>query len=206
METVAWIAEDPDPDDHLMASGRFSAHVESDAGVGDEIEHVPVDEAIRWARERCEVVLIRLYDSDYHSAGSRNPDPGEHPPWTDRAVERRRPRGLEMLDNTEADPPVAWDVRFSAAFASRRRVLKAVLEDDRVEPIPADVRDEQASGAQVVIQASTRDQAHAIADAVLWERVHPLLRRRPWRRGITHSGFEVYPLSPESPVRFGAAR
>ena len=88
------------------------------------------------------MVLIRLFDSDGgYSAESRNPDPDALPGWDDDAVvRRRRPTSLEMLDNTESDPPVLWDLRFYTdamvdhkAFA--RRICSRTLGLLRLPPM-----------------------------------------------------------------------
>ena len=93
----------------IYASGRFSGYVDLGGGrPGEQLADTTLGDALEWARKRAEVVLIRLFGSDgYYSAESRNPDPDELPDWDDDAVvRRRRPTGLEMLDNIESDPPV----------------------------------------------------------------------------------------------------
>jgi hypothetical protein len=89
------------PPSDLYASGRFSGYVDLGEGrPGEQLGDAPLEDALVWARRRAEVVLLRLFDSDYYSAGSRNPEPDVLPDWDDdTVVRRRRPRGLEMLDN-----------------------------------------------------------------------------------------------------------
>lgn len=102
---VAWIAEDSAEDDFLLAPARFSGYI--DLGPGERVEGAALDEALRWARARAAMVLVRLWDSDYLSAGERNPDSERFAQWPAEGlrVRPRRPRGLEVLDNTEAAPP-----------------------------------------------------------------------------------------------------
>lgn len=114
MSLVAvWIAEDDDPDDHMLLTARFSGHLVFGDRPGEEFVDLDADEAIAWGSERAAVVLIRTGDSDYYSAGEHNPDPDRFLPWppSELSLVRRRPRGFEALDNTEADAPVLWDVR-----------------------------------------------------------------------------------------------
>src|SRR6266498_1882448 len=65
-----WIAEDFDPEDEMLLSGRFSGYLErGDHSQEEAFENLPADEAIAWGRARAAVVLIRTGDGDYHSAG-----------------------------------------------------------------------------------------------------------------------------------------
>lgn len=48
-------------------------------GVVDEGEWETVEEAIAWARDRVEIVLVRIGYSDYYSAGAAHPE--GVPPW-----------------------------------------------------------------------------------------------------------------------------
>ena len=190
-----------------MASGRFRAHVATEElDLADTIEDASLDEVLAWARARSDVVLIRLWDGDYFSAGEVNPHPDEYPEWTGppEPPRRRRPRGLEALDNTEDDPPVPWDVRFDVPGRSDEEVLAAVLEDERLRPAPPDPRYAEAAEARVIVEAPTKAQAEAIAGEVAREHLHPLV---PEREGIyvgmTHG---VYPLAPDAPELFGNFR
>jgi hypothetical protein len=202
-EGVAWIAEDSDGDDGLMAAGRFSGHIEDGDDPDAAIEDASLDEALAWARECCDVVLIRLWDSDYYSAGTTNPDPGEYAEWVDppEPIRRRRPRGLEALDNTEDSPPVPWDVRLSASWLSDEELLEAVRRDERAEPVPEDPRHAKATGARVFVRAPTRRQAEAIAEDML-DRALATLRGAG--SGGFSDGYQVYPYSPDAPVIFGS--
>lgn len=97
--------------------------MEDGRDLGEQIEDASLEEALAWGRARSDVVLIRLWDSDYFSAGAVNPDPSEYPEWVDRPVERRRPRGLAALDNTEDSPPAPWDVRIAAGGGEVRMIV-----------------------------------------------------------------------------------
>jgi len=75
----AWIAEKSDEQDGLYASGRFGGHLEVGDDLGEQLDDASLEEALRWARERADVVMVRLWDSDYFFAGERNPFPDDFP-------------------------------------------------------------------------------------------------------------------------------
>ena len=122
-ETIAWIAEleasyvdgswselDHDPDDR-WASGLFSAHIDGSALV-DGPDAVPIEDALAWARERAERIVVRVdrHGEQEFSAG-REPV-GSLPPWppADYVPVRRRAAGSEYMDRTTDDEPIAWAV------------------------------------------------------------------------------------------------
>ena len=152
------------------------------------------------------MVLIRLWDSDYFSAGAVNPHPDGYPDWTDppEPPRRRRPKGLEALDNTEADPPAPWDLRFHVPGHSDTEVLEAVLRDERLRPAPPDPRYEEAAGARVIVEVATKAQADAIALEVTLKRLTDLIGKRD---GVHVGSYhELYPHAPDAPVLFGGFR
>jgi hypothetical protein len=150
-------------------------------------------------------VLIRLFDSDYYSAGSRNPDPSAFAAWDDNVVvRRRRPRGLEMLDNTESDPPVPWDVRFYPdAMVDHEAFATYVQQHPRAAPAPGDATPVSDAGVRIFVRASTWAQAQVLATELFEEGRQRFGRKPPaggwWRRG----GVSVYPHAPDARVRFG---
>ena len=92
---VAWLDEIPGPDDYFFASGRFSGTVTTAEGDDEEqLEDATLDDALRWARERAEVVRLRLHDRRRFSAGTRHID-SELPAWEDGTVVE--PRHLREL-------------------------------------------------------------------------------------------------------------
>lgn len=205
-DAVAWIAEQPADDDMLMASGRFSAYVDVGEATVDSIGGLGVTAILEWARKRATVVWIRLVDSGYFSAGERNPDPERVPPWQDGTeVVRRRPRGLEALDQREGDPPVLWDVRLhpprDPEIADRYR--EAVDHDARVHPPPEAVDDGPVDGIRVFVRASTRGQAQRLADEL--DQVGRAAARGLDGRVAASPRFgpEVYPFAPGSGYVFG---
>jgi hypothetical protein len=211
----AWIAEDSADDDFLLASGRFRAHIEIDLGdesrLGEELEDASLEEALQWARQRAPRVLVRLWDTDYFSAGEINPDPERFSPLPPDALTAgpRRPRGLEALDNTEKDPPVLWDVRLHAQDGADEAAFRAVVEaDPRTHPVPPEAIDGRLQGVRVLVQASTQDQAGAIADEISQHAQRasgaPIPTPPPggW---MLAAGYEVYPFAPDAPVIFGGA-
>jgi hypothetical protein len=205
---TVWIAEDRDPHEQLLLTGRFSGHLEIGEDAGEAFEDLPVDAAIGWGRERATVVLIRTGDGDYHSAGDHNPDPEQLPPWPPSGLrlERRRPRGFEAIDNTEDDPPVLWDVRIEASVSED---VDAIPFHDEVRLHPA-ARDPQApapgypaTSATFLVEAATQKQAQEIAEGIAGEAVQALLDATTepgLERAFTYAA-EVYPHRPGEPVR-----
>ena len=126
---MVWIAEEPDGS---FWSGRFSAQCRGSECRGAEPrgpQGVSADEAIAWARGHARLVFIRPGDtSHYYSAGDEAGSAGKDqitPLWPaeGRRVTRRRMAGLEYLDRTALDPPIAWDVTIVT------RLPNAAIED-----------------------------------------------------------------------------
>jgi len=137
--TRVYIGENADPDDLMLWTGRFRGYLDRGRRCEAEFDDLSAEEAIAWGRERCAVVLIRVGDGDYYSAGELNPDPDELPQWPPEGLrlERRRVRGFEALDNTEDDPPVLWDVRIGATGICSTFQARAVRTIRRGLPSPA---------------------------------------------------------------------
>ena len=124
-----WIVEEPDGP---FWSGRFSAQCQgSDCDGADQRGPLGVaaDEAIAWARGHARLVFIRPGDSPhYYSAGDEPGNAGRDqftPPWPAAGGRpaRRRMAGLEYLDRTVLDPPIAWEVTIAT------RLPSAAIED-----------------------------------------------------------------------------
>ena len=98
---VVWIGEDLDLERHMLWTGRFSAHWESDDGQSfrEGPEGVGAAEAIAWGMERAHRVMIRVGDGE--------PEPASLPAPTVRA--RRQP-GYEHLDLV-TEEPIEWEAR-----------------------------------------------------------------------------------------------
>lgn len=213
-DPVGWLAENSAKDDFLFASGRFRGYIDLQPGVGDELEDASVEEALEWARGRARVVLIRLWDSDYFSAGERNPDPGRFQEWPAEGIEvrPRRPRGLEALDNSETDPPALWDVRLTVDPAVDGDLFRSTMEaDPRTLPMPGGRIHESVDEVRVLVRTSTRAQAWAVANDLSHaghEAADPgsrLRSRDRAGRAWSRSGCQVYPYAPTAPVHFGAS-
>jgi hypothetical protein len=92
---VAWLSEIPGPDDYFFASGRFSGAVTTAEGDDEEqLEDATLDDALCWARERAEVVRLRLHDRRQFSAGTLHVE-SHLPVWEDGTVVE--PRRLSEL-------------------------------------------------------------------------------------------------------------
>lgn len=139
--------------------------------------------------------------------GSRNPDPDAFPDWNDYAVvERRRPTGLEMLDNTESDPPVLWDLRFYTDAMVDHDAFAAYVcsRDARATPAPADAtRASDCRGIRVFVRASTWAEAKAIATELLEQGRQRCRSEPPSGRWWSSAGVSTYPHARHGPVRFG---
>lgn len=144
---TVFIAEDFDDEDRWMWPARFSVHWEQQDGSGfvDGPEGVSLEEALAWGRQRSDVVLLRLGDSDtYYSAGARRlgaPGDEDIAPWPqDATVRRRRHPGMEHLD-ISADEPIPWTVRLPRQLPAEgfeqhaRRLADALAADDAVSQV-----------------------------------------------------------------------
>jgi hypothetical protein len=199
-----WIAEDPDLEDAFVLTGRFSGYLDRSGQVLEQFQDLSAGEAVAWGRARADVVLIRGGDSDYLSAGSRNPDPERWKDWPPSGVEfeRRRVRGFEALDSSEGDPPTRWDVRVKADPAADAHP-SPYHDSVRAEPLALDVvapaPGYPALSAAFMVEASTHEQAQAIADAIAGRAlVASLAGSRS--AGSFQSFCEVYPHRPDAPV------
>lgn len=108
---TVFLSEDTDhePFEGELHLGTFSGHHEGTRDVLASIDARPLAEALAWARERAETVILTLGDHERFSAGDVD-EPGL-PRWPDdRVVERRRPPGEEWRDRSPGDSPVAWAV------------------------------------------------------------------------------------------------
>lgn len=207
-EGTVWIAEDLDRGELLLLTGRFSGHLERHGREKDRFENLEAEDAIAWGRARAAKVLIRTGDSGcYFSAGERNPDPHEHPEWSRAGLrpERRRPLGFEALDNTEGDPPTLWDVRISADLpnqASAGPFHDRIRSDPAVQNAEVPAPGYPWASAAFLVEASTLNQAQAMANRILSDALPTLAQALPPTEGY---GFvaeaEVYPHRPGKPVR-----
>jgi hypothetical protein len=100
--------------DQYFALGTFSATL--DVGSPEGVRSVPINEAIAWARQRTDRIVVRCFTgtSEIHfSAGDRQPwDSEELPSWPPAGLELRVRRlpGMEYLDRTPQDEPISWDI------------------------------------------------------------------------------------------------
>lgn len=80
-EGRAFLSEDVDVDDAWLLTGRFSAHWEAEDGSAfvEGPTDVELGEALRWARGRARIVLVRV-DDEIYSAGEDRSDPSL-PAW-----------------------------------------------------------------------------------------------------------------------------
>jgi hypothetical protein len=185
-----WIAEDFDREEFGFLTGLFSAHWE---GPDDQRKQgprsVPVEEALAWGRGRADVVLIRSGESNYFSAGVRQPEGEKLPEWpADARFSRRRAPSAAYLDRTSADDPILWQVSlqaslpvshlgafpvaFNQAVAADERVIDPILYADPT-PQDADITDYShlAADTKVVnarfkLSARTWKQASDLAGGI----------------------------------------
>lgn len=209
---IVFIAED---DDGIgLLSGLFSAHWEPDGpdGLEDGPQAVSAEEAIAWGRTRADVVLIRVGEEGYRSAGVRQPASGNLPEWPAAGLElsRRRAPSLAYLDRTEHDPPIAWEVRLSVRLEVRtpqsfaERLADAIRGEPGVAAVSLALDDDlwrsglgvEGPGPEVGVrfhlQASTCEEAMRLGRAVGGRAVHiawSLIGGRPgpskWGMGVS---------------------
>jgi hypothetical protein len=204
---TVWISEDADRDEPMLLRGRFSGHLEQDKRLRETFHGLEADEAVAWGRARAATVLIRTGDSDYYSAGERNPDPEAYPVWPPPHIrlERRRPRGFEALDNTERDPPVLWDVRLQVE-ASNQLGASAFREEIRSHPAALSVQTPAPgypiASAALLIETATYNQATEVANGILQKALEAFAETLPKNGARSFcGGVEVYPHRPSSPVK-----
>lgn len=206
---TVWVAEDPDPDDPMLLTGRFSGHLERDDRMEEEFEDLTADDAIAWGHARAAVVLVRAGDTSYFSAGEVNPEPQEFGVWPPAGLrlERRRVSGFEALDRAATDPPMLWDVRVRArapASLMRDADIRRFHDTLRAQPAARAVRAPApgypSSSAAFLVSASTHAQAQEVASRLAHEAFKALIGDRSFS-GLAGTSFEVYPYRPDHPVR-----
>jgi len=99
--------EDGDPSGHYL-TGRFYGHVDDGERMTDSFENLSLDEALAWAHERADRIVVRIGYGPSYAIGfeseSRLPWPAEGLPQP----VRRRTRDEEWKDRTDADPYATW--------------------------------------------------------------------------------------------------
>jgi hypothetical protein len=113
MSRTVFIAEVEDSEyageenDHFL-TGRFHGHVDAGHRITDSFEDLSLDEALAWARERADRIVVRVGYGPAYAIGfeseSRLPWPSEGLP---QPVRRRTP-DEEWKDRTDADPDATW--------------------------------------------------------------------------------------------------
>jgi hypothetical protein len=180
---TVFIGENFDLDEPYLLTGRFTAHWEGEdvSEHMDGPEGVPVEEAIAWGRERADVVLIRLGDSDVHySAGRLQPPPEpddeeDLPVWPEgRQVARRRLPGKEHLDLV-TDEPIAWTVRLPRRVSARtperdvERLRQALDAEEAVSSLRAELEagDDRVDAVLCFqVEARSHDEAMRLVFAI----------------------------------------
>jgi len=156
-EHEVWVVEEREDDERgPIATGVFRAILQAAAPAeSSELRGAPLDQALAWARERASRIIVRVYDCDdgthYASGDPVERDGGVMLGPVREGIEpaRRRWPGMEFVDRTDADDPIAWEVRV-------RPVLRALLRAAE-EPIPA--------GATLEILADEGDEPVVTAQA-----------------------------------------
>jgi hypothetical protein len=203
---IVFVAEDIDEDDFDMCTGLWSAHLEDGREHCQGRQRVSAQEAIGWARDQADVVLVRPADSDVHySAGARRPEPEQSsglPPWPEgQELPRRRASGLEYLHRSPDAAPVLWRVRGGGtwhgdvdSFVTCAATLDA---DDTVANVLVAPRLIEENGYECVfvVRAATVDGAEAIALDALDRALRAALRELPKRRVDTY--FNIHLRRPQ---------
>jgi hypothetical protein len=110
---AVWIHEDEviDIDGTVLLATFSGFHDTGGSRPGEEFHALPIDEAIAWGRERADKVYVTLGWEGRYWAGAGPSD--EYPAWPPEDLPRpvrRRPRGEEWKDRTDADEPIRWAV------------------------------------------------------------------------------------------------
>jgi hypothetical protein len=110
---IVYIAEDEeaviagDDSDHFL-TGRFYGHLDKGNRISDEFEDRSLEDALAWARERADRIVVRAGYGPAYAIGfeseSRLPWPRE---GIGQPVRRRTP-DEEWKDRTDADPDATW--------------------------------------------------------------------------------------------------
>lgn len=102
-----YVSEDEEADEQgrLIFSGRFSCAVDGSSSPEGFADDLPFDDAVAWARAQADAVYVRFEGSLYSAGARADPELLPWPPADLRSVLRRRSRGEEWLDRTDADSP-----------------------------------------------------------------------------------------------------
>jgi hypothetical protein len=178
---TAFVWEDVDDTDPDICAGRWSTYWEGGGAHLQGPQGVSAQQAIAWAREHADVVLVMPADSDVHySAGQRRPEPEgwgswDFPPWPEgQELPRRRASGMEYLDRTHDAVPIAWRIEgggmgpltdpmsFAASYAQALRADDAVVDVLATALVGGAGRYE----CEFTVLAATIDEADDIARGV----------------------------------------
>ena len=93
--------------DHFL-TGRFYGHLDTGRNVADEFEDLPLEEALAWARERADRIVVRIGYGPTYAIGFES---ASRLPWPREGVAaptRRRTPDEEWKDRTDTDPDATW--------------------------------------------------------------------------------------------------
>lgn len=112
-----------DSDTWLLGSFTASAGERADSDRLDD--PVPLADAVAWALERADAIVLRIGLGDHYAIGETG---DELPPWDPAlatTLVRRRPEHEAWKDRTDADAPIRWTVEaaLAPAFEHSGRVL-----------------------------------------------------------------------------------
>lgn len=180
-----FVGELPDEEDSGRFSGLFAAHWEreSDRGFRDGPEGVSVEEAIRWGRRQAPMVLVRIGDDHFYSAGPEVIDDDDVQPWPAGGIRvEPRPVGTPFDGSVQV---VQWAVAIDVDLEGddRDRVFTAVEAAEAVEVVRAG----KGGGRQVVVKAPGVAGAAEKVYAVLMDALDDVVGRSKRRS----TGFDL---------------
>ena len=114
---VVFIAEEEDSSftgagfDRFL-TGRFEGHLEQGDRVAGSFEDLALEEALAWARERADEIVLRVGYEDVYAIGFEPGDDVDARPWPEGGIEapvRRRTPDEAWKDRTDADPDARWE-------------------------------------------------------------------------------------------------
>ena len=154
---IVYIAEDEeavvagDDSDHFL-TGRFYGHLDKGNRIWDEFEDLSLEEAVAWARERADRIVVRVGYGPAYAIGFESES---RLPWPRNGLAepvRRRTPDEAWKDRTDADPDATW-----RATLGLRPPPTRGQADDRRRPEWDDVVASLASALGAAWSASNLD-------------------------------------------------
>jgi hypothetical protein len=170
VSAVAWIEEDLELESSAqqsrgsLASGRFTAYLQSDTGEDAGPASVEAEDAIAWGRTKASVVIVRVCDgfggAAHFSAGAEAPSEwqvGTPMPWPSGGLEEAR--GLANRGPDAPAPPEAGPHHVQLVALARDSALSEALVRQIAERLGArDIAVERAETVRRPLDAGAQPE------------------------------------------------